>query len=75
MKIIFNQVDKNFGPISALKGINFTIDQGEFVFIVGHSGAGKSTLLKLILTQIKPSSGQVTIDDIDLHVRSLCVVD
>ena len=75
MKIIFNQVDKNFGPISALKGINFTIDQGEFVFIVGHSGAGKSTLLKLILTQIKPSSGQVTIDDIDLALGPKSAID
>jgi cell division transport system ATP-binding protein len=68
MKIVFDNVDKNFGPITALKNINFTIDQGEFVFIVGPSGAGKSTILKLILNQIKPSSGQVTIDDIDLSL-------
>ncbi len=68
MKIVFDNVDKNFGPITALKNINFTIDQGEFVFIVGPSGAGKSTILKLILNQIKPSSGQVTIDDINLSL-------
>ena len=66
MKIVFDKVDKNFGPITALKDINFAIDQGDFVFIVGPSGAGKSTILKLILNQIKPSFGQVTIDDIDL---------
>jgi cell division transport system ATP-binding protein len=66
MKIVFDKVDKNFGPITALKDISFTIDQGDFVFIVGPSGAGKSTILKLILNQIKPSLGQVTIDDIDL---------
>lgn len=68
MKIVFDKVDKNFGLISALKDISFTIDQGEFVFVVGHSGAGKSTILKLILNQVKPSSGQITIDDINLSL-------
>ncbi|MCW1949722.1 MAG: ATP-binding cassette domain-containing protein [Candidatus Shapirobacteria bacterium] len=75
MKIIFDNVDKNFGPITALKGVNFTIDQGEFVFISGQSGAGKSTILKLILNQIKPSSGQVTIDDIDLTLGKKEAID
>ncbi len=68
MKIVFDKVDKNFGLISALKDISFTIDQGEFVFIVGHSGAGKSTILKLILNQVKPTNGQITIDDINLSL-------
>lgn len=66
MKIVFDQVDKNYGLINALKEITFTIDQGEFVFIVGPSGAGKSTLLKLILNQIKPSNGTLTIDEVNL---------
>ncbi len=67
MKIVFDKVDKNYGLISALKDITFTINPGEFVFIIGPSGAGKSTLLKLILNQIKPSQGILTIDDIDLN--------
>lgn len=66
MKIVFDQVDKNYGLINALKEITFTIDQGEFVFIVGPSGAGKSTLLKLILNQIKPSNGTLIIDEVNL---------
>ncbi|HOR02063.1 MAG TPA: ATP-binding cassette domain-containing protein [Candidatus Woesebacteria bacterium] len=66
MKIVFDQVDKNFGLITALSNVSFTIDQGEFVFIVGHSGAGKSTILKLLLNQIKPTHGQIIIDNIDL---------
>ncbi|MDP4009702.1 MAG: ATP-binding cassette domain-containing protein [Candidatus Shapirobacteria bacterium] len=66
MKIAFNNVNKSFGAISALKSINFTVKNGEFVFIVGPSGAGKSTLLKLILNQVKASSGEILIDDINL---------
>jgi len=66
MKVIFDQVDKKFGIVYALKDISFEIDQGEFVFIIGNSGAGKSTLLKLILNQLKPTSGKILLGDIDL---------
>jgi cell division transport system ATP-binding protein len=75
MKIVFNNVDKSFGVIHALKDIDFEIDQGEFVFIVGHSGAGKSTILKLILNQLKPTSGQILIDDIDLVLGTKDQID
>lgn len=66
MKIVFDQVNKKFGIVNALKDISFEIDQGEFVFIIGNSGAGKSTILKLILNQLKPTSGKITLGDIDL---------
>ena len=66
MKIVFDQVDKKFGIVYALKDVNFEIDQGEFVFITGNSGAGKSTILKLILNQLKPSSGKILLGDVDL---------
>jgi cell division transport system ATP-binding protein len=63
MKIVFDHVQKSFGVINAIKDIDFTIDTGEFVFIVGPSGAGKSTILKMLLNQIRPSSGNIIIDD------------
>jgi cell division transport system ATP-binding protein len=66
MKIVFDQVDKKFGIVYALKDVSFEIDQGEFVFITGNSGAGKSTILKLILNQLKPSSGKILLGDVDL---------
>lgn len=75
MKLVFNNVDKNYGVISALKNINFTIEPGEFVFVVGPSGAGKSTLLKLILNQIKPSNGEIMVDDINLSLGTKQEID
>jgi cell division transport system ATP-binding protein len=64
MEIKFDKVTKNYGPISAIKDITFTVQQGDFVFITGPSGSGKSTIIKLILNQIKPSHGQILVNGI-----------
>lgn len=50
----------------ALDGINLEIKDGEFVSLVGPSGAGKSTLMRLMTHELKPSSGEVLIDGVDL---------
>lgn len=47
--------------IAALNGINLKIDQGEFVFIVGDSGSGKSTLIRLLLKELEPTNGSITV--------------
>lgn len=65
--ILFENVYKNYGKsICALEDINFQINEGDFVFIIGPSGAGKTTLTKLLLREEKPSSGRVIIDGQDL---------
>ena len=46
----------------ALDNVNIKIDDGEFVFVVGSSGAGKSTFLKLIMSEEKPSEGEVIVN-------------
>jgi cell division transport system ATP-binding protein len=61
--ISFSGVVKRYpGGQEALKGVSFTIEQGEFAFIAGHSGAGKSTLLKLIPAIERPSSGAILVN-------------
>jgi len=64
--INFKNVTKKFGSVSAITDVSFEIKKGEFVFITGPSGAGKSTILKLILGELTPDSGTVTVDGIDL---------
>ena len=51
-----------------LKDVNFKVERGEFVFIVGQSGAGKSTLLKLLIREILPTSGTLKIFGQDLRL-------
>ncbi|HQD91909.1 MAG TPA: ATP-binding cassette domain-containing protein, partial [Bacilli bacterium] len=45
-----------------IKGINLTINRGEYICILGHNGSGKSTLAKLIVGLLFPSSGEIYID-------------
>ena len=65
--IKFDSVSKKFpsGQV-ALNEVNFTLEDGEFVFIVGSSGAGKSTLLKLITREVVPTSGHIFFNNEDI---------
>ena len=65
--IEFKNVSKTYpNGVKGLKNVNLTIDQGEFVAIIGLSGAGKSTLIRTINRMIDITEGQLTVDGTDV---------
>ncbi|KHD84675.1 ABC transporter ATP-binding protein [Heyndrickxia ginsengihumi] len=65
-QIQIKHVTKSYGKLDVLKGINLSIEKGEFIAIVGKSGCGKSTLLRTIAGLEKIDSGTITIDGEEL---------
>ena len=66
--IRFIDVEKNYdNGTHALKGVSFSIDEGEFVFLVGPSGAGKSTIIKLITAEISADRGRIVVNGYNLN--------
>ncbi len=56
--------------VNVLRGINIVVEQGEFIAIMGPSGCGKSTLLHILGGMLKPTAGQVIVDDQDITTAS-----
>ncbi len=69
-------LDKNFGKVKALKGVNLKIESGQIFGLLGANGAGKTTLIRLLIGSTKPSSGRLSILEFDptkqkQHLRKL----
>ena len=58
-------IEKNFGQLKVLRGVDFSADKAEVVAIMGASGAGKSTLLQILGTLMTPDAGTLEIDGVN----------
>mgnify|MGYP002514053693 FL=1 len=61
-----NGIEKSFGTLKVLKGLDFSVGAAEVVSIMGASGAGKSTLLQILGTLSTPDAGSLVIDGVDV---------
>ncbi|MBQ9400291.1 MAG: ABC transporter ATP-binding protein [Bacteroidales bacterium] len=66
MIIKAEQIRKSFGNLEVLKGLDFSVDKGEVIAIMGASGAGKTTFLEILGTLSTPDSGSLEIDGTDV---------
>ena len=65
--IEFRNITKQFGPEdNALDDVSFQIQEGEFISLVGKSGAGKTTILRLLLSEEKPTGGDILFKDLKI---------
>ena len=59
--VTLNGVEKSFGAVRALAGVDFTVGVGECVGLVGHNGAGKSTLMHILAGTLTPDTGEIRV--------------
>ena len=59
--VTLNGVEKSFGAVRALAGVDFAVGVGECVGLVGHNGAGKSTLMHILAGTLTPDTGEITV--------------
>ena len=60
--VVARDVTKTFGGLNALRGVDFTVSEGELVGLVGPNGSGKTTLVNLVSGTFPPTSGSITIE-------------
>ncbi|MCB9681431.1 MAG: ABC transporter ATP-binding protein [Alphaproteobacteria bacterium] len=60
-------VSKTFGRVTAVDGVDLSLEPGTFVGLIGHNGAGKSTLLSMLVGLLRPTTGTIRIAGVDVH--------
>jgi phospholipid/cholesterol/gamma-HCH transport system ATP-binding protein len=66
LKIVLENISKSFGKQMVLNGLNLTIEPRKITVIIGQSGGGKSVLLKHIIGLVRPDTGRILVEDIDI---------
>ena len=64
---------KNFGPITALNGVSFSIEEGEVFGLLGPNGAGKTTLIRILTTLMRPTAGKAHVMGINVEKEKAAV--
>ena len=66
-KLTYKYQSGSVNEFTALKDIDLTIQDGEFLGVIGHTGSGKSTLIQQLNGLMQPTSGKVTVDGFDMN--------
>ena len=70
MTLVVDQLTKHYrtqhGTVRAVDGVSFILEDGESLGVVGESGCGKSTIARMLVRLVEPTSGRITLDDVDV---------
>jgi sodium transport system ATP-binding protein len=69
--IVLSDVKKRFGDVEALRGVSFTVADGEITGLLGPNGAGKTTALRIVYGVMAPDTGKASVDGLDLDRERL----